>query len=70
MTESSAGSLAVTVMVTVPGRLPLMVSVAPDTLTVALDWRDDTALYESLSPSGSLKYLERSRVVEPFLATA
>ena len=59
VTESSAGSLTVAVTVTVPGRMPVRVSVAPDTLTVAIDWSDDPALYVRSSPSGSLKYGER-----------
>ena len=48
-------SVAVTVMVAVPTRSPLMVTVLPDALTVTLAVLEEVALCMRSSPSGSPK---------------
>ena len=53
--ERPPGSLAVTVIVTVPTRSPAMVILLPDTLNVALDVFEEVAPSVRSSPSGSPK---------------
>ena len=56
--ESPPGSLAVIVMLALPGACAVIEIVDPATLTVATPVSDMVAVYVKISPSGSEKYWE------------
>lgn len=60
--DAPCGSVAVAVTVAVPALAAVIVTVLPDHVTLATVDADDEAEYVSASPSGSLKYCERSTV--------
>ena len=59
-TSSPPGSRAVTVTVVLPTAIPVTVTILPDTAAVARVVSDETAVYVSVSPSGSAKYTAAS----------